>query len=1392
MLLQLVCLLGGGTAYTERHVNSDTGVDNSTCWEGSTPCATLAYALEDLHSDTTVLLDNEVVSHPNITTVQGGPISNITISGYHGNTVIDCSEKGGFAFINVSELTITSVEFHGCGVQRNSTCYDPLGRSIPYMMALYLYNCTNVFLVSTTISYSPGAGVVMLAVTGRVNIIDSTFLHNGFRISRNGSHINETTLTGKLSGGGLKIELPSCPPGVNSTDCKGSNDMCPPAGSPLPKYTDVAYNIENCSFINNTAETPKFTIFGYDNFFGSEYFTTIGRGGGVSVFIKGVSQRIQITVTSCHFEDNWSLYGAGMFMELWHMPDNVSLSITGSTFSHNHLPYNSTQNIGTGGGGVRYAQLYCPQHQHEGNILLISGCNFNDNKAYWGGGVSVVLLPQQNSLPGDAVLFQSCLFVGNVARIGAAIDFQPNYNSDASVLPQAMLQDVQFANNSVKYGDDLSYINGEGIVYIASTTVYVKSSLNISHNHGNGLSSLYSTVHFLNGSTSHFYDNQAYRGAALALYGNAAIVLHNGSQLNFTENKADTVGGAIYHTALGNRALLNNGACPIRMAAGLNWSNTDLWFINNTAAQGRRGMSIYIYSFYPCVEIGLKNLFETLKWSAFHYQCNTVKFPNCSDLQVSGDGRLVKHNGTATLSLTAFPGEKAPLPFTVEDELHNKVKINFEGVVHGNNLTYAVDVLNGSKVDITGKPTKNAKVELHSTESQTLTVLVSLDITECPPGFLLEKNSEGIWVCECASDLSLYIGVRCNGHTMASHLRHDNWVGYLMSDNNSNASIGFQSGYCPPGFCRDRPLILNGSDHYDIISLDEVVCGPQHRTGVLCGKCGDEYGVSVLLNERFRCISCNNSSPANSFKVVIIWFFTEFVPLNIVIILFIVFNVNILSGWGGVLYSIVFYFQIVSSTPAFQYQALSADEVAAADWYGMSLFINKILSNFWNLQFFSAFVLNYSCITTTATVQDAILATYLQILVWPLIVYTSLTVVHRCYHYGHCCTPIHRCLFKMGRMLAKCRHLKGEGGVSSLAGLCSFFVLAYTRLILLTWQICMRGTIQLSNGRYRHVFLYNGTVPWFDPTHHLPYALPILLCSFVTVFIPTLLLVSFPLVPKLLVKLNLHERRPFRWIISLLSTSYLLFLYDIFQGCFKPNARYFAALYLIYRHLFVLVWSFVGWSIMRYSIYQTVLGVIFIVIHLLAQPFSSHAVNRVTGLVMTNLTLVIVLSQGMIMLDQEFERSSANDHLGAKIITIVLLCLPHFAVVILFTWGVARRIYQQITQRCASNGPTSQESANGPELEESGRHGNITDWDAYVCDRTSSGWEAGQGNRVGTGYVPLEEEDEEEEEEGREGEGKNADGQAEQLQIQRRRHATSVGMKMFSGYGSLADYRKTQ
>ena len=140
--------------------------------------------------------------------------------------------------------------------------------------------------------------------------------------------------------------------------------------------------------------------------------------------------------------------------------------------------------------------------------------------------------------------------------------------------------------------------------------------------------------------------------------------------------------------------------------------------------------------------------------------------------------------------------------------------------------------------------------------------------------------------------------------------------------------------------------------------------------------------------------------------------------------------------------------------------------------FSVFLSISKLMAGFWSLSFFSYFVPpKQSCFSESMSVQSVIIGTYFMLLLWPLLLYFLLSAIHRCYRRGYCCSPAHRCLFRMGRTLSKCQQSEG-GGVNSLAGLCSFSVLAYTKLVILTWEILANAEVNSFNMNGVHYLNY--------------------------------------------------------------------------------------------------------------------------------------------------------------------------------------------------------------------------------------------------------------------------------------------------------------------------------
>ena len=1226
-----------------RHVDNVNGNDSTACLQGVHPCATLHYALTQLENNIAVILDVPSVVHLNDSYVFG--IRNLSILSSLNSSDIDCKASGGFAFHEITDLVFVNIHFINCSAIRNSTSYNSNGDRIGYLVAVYMYLCKHVIMDSIHVVDSPGVGVAMLSVTGNVTISNSKFLSNGYLTRDLESPPDVNTAHTSPGGGGLMIELVSCPPGTLLSNCNGTNEI-EVNETLLPSYQDVAYNIDHCEFLNNSAETPDFEDYAFIDYPNTSFFTAIGRGGGISFFIKGRSTNVEMSISDSRFEYNYALYGAGIFVEIWHYPINVSVTISHTDVINNTLPYNSTINYGTGGGGLRFAQFNSIQKDSgcDGNTLTIQHSNFKDNRAYFGGGASMIF--QNQPTVDHPFLIENTTFERNVARLGAAMDLHSRTAERATLV----LRNILVLENSLDYASrgSVAFIHGQGIVYVSTLYVLMEGSNTFTDNGGSAITALYGRINFTSESYTAFKGNKAFRGGGLCLFGSSRMYVCKNSSLVFENNIVATQGGAIFHTALGNRALLDTNQCPIQRGhPSLNWDEVSLKFINNVAYN--RGHSIYVYSFSPCVERSLTDLNQTFHWKGFSYNCTITE---CQDLQVSGDGAIV--NASAT-HIVAFPGEQIKLPLVYYDDIHQQVTVDLDGLVVNNTIRYPLDIVNHSQIQVTGQPGTQAELILHSIDDVILGITLQLDIVRCPPGWRRNsRNSDAQCICIEPS----LPGLICNSVNFSATLERNTWVGYRSGG-------GVETGMCPKGFCLPSPTLLEGSDHYNQSSLSKAICGGRHRKGVLCGECEEGYGISFAYSHDFECIPCNDSNI--NIASFFIWFALEFLPLNILLILLIIFKVNLLTGWNGLLYTFILFFQVVTTTPAFVYQ-YQTDLYSTTDWYSTLLYINQFLSDLWNLKFFSVFFsVNLSCLYQGLTTQQLIMVIYFTIVLWPVIVYLCLLGLHHLYRRGKCCHCFYVYLPRISRYLSRARPtMPNTTNSSYINSLCSFFILAYMRVVALFSEIISKRTIQTASFRERTeraVFFYNGSIEWFGP-QHAPYAVPVILFTIVTVLIPTILLFSYPLIPRLTEMLKISTIRPFSWINRGLSNAYLKHIFDTFQGCFENNARYFAALYLVYRLSFVLVHSLTS-DYMNLVLGQLVLVAVFASLHSFCQPFTDKTVNRINGLVLTNLAFVIFLSQYSIFVDRTAV-SSQQDHntqVAAKVFTIVALFLPHLIVI---------------------------------------------------------------------------------------------------------------------------------
>ena len=184
------------------YVDSQTGVNDSSCWEGgySTPCLSLNLALKGAqhynHSITILLKPGQHQLYSGSET-QLRNISQLAIvaNGSEGEpAVITCQPLAGLAFFWSENIEMQMVTLVGCGALQNST-----SEKHSLQVAVFWNTCKNIQLTNVHITKSNGTGVIFYNSIGVILLDRCQFVHNGFPGSKQAAALH-------VGGGGLVIE----------------------------------------------------------------------------------------------------------------------------------------------------------------------------------------------------------------------------------------------------------------------------------------------------------------------------------------------------------------------------------------------------------------------------------------------------------------------------------------------------------------------------------------------------------------------------------------------------------------------------------------------------------------------------------------------------------------------------------------------------------------------------------------------------------------------------------------------------------------------------------------------------------------------------------------------------------------------------------------------------------------------------------------------------------------------------------------------------------------------------------------------------------------------------------------------------------------------------------
>ena len=162
-------------------------------------------------------------------------------------------------------------------------------------------------------------------------------------------------------------------------------------------------------------------------------------------------------------------------------------------------------------------------------------------------------------------------------------------------------------------------------------------------------------------------------------------------------------------------------------------------------------------------------------------------------------------------------------------------------------------------------------------------------------------------------------------------------------------SSGQEDDYCI-GACPFRHTVNSTYRMYSEMpsnasQLDEVMCGPYNRRGLLCGECKDGYGPAVYSFD----MTCANCSSLWSRYAISLYLFLQFIPTTLIFLCFVVIRFDITSG---PLLGYVLFCQTTIAATTYHYSFIyDYIQHHVSSFLRVMFDMSPTLSQFWSLQF---------------------------------------------------------------------------------------------------------------------------------------------------------------------------------------------------------------------------------------------------------------------------------------------------------------------------------------------------------------------------------------------------------------------------------------------------------
>ena len=1117
----------------------------------------------------------------------------------------------GISIESISDrLVLKNINLTLCGVRI-------IKNRMLFVSALTIFRCGNVLLNRVTIEKSTGIGLMILNHTGGgVNITFTVFKDNTLSQEHNTNNDADLEPAEKLrGGGGVYIELSQ-----NSS------------GLQVP----IIFVFNNCLFKNNTSNISTYKL-SYTEFEQDEgVWTNHGNGGGCYIAVLSNMVSVQIQFISCEFIGNQAFLGSGLSVNYKphdssdRVRNNVSIKIENSQFTSNGCNKSSV----FGGALYIYFNFMFERSTSIANYHFTArNVSFLQNYAKFGGSVTGYFkgrLPFEDCL--NPVMFDNCTFVQNQAHMGSAIYLTPSvFLWGYTFTPQ--FKNCLFLNNSVfsehSRSPQTQTIPGIGTIYTRLQKINFHGFNQFRNNFGSAVYVVNGVVNFQN-SGSQFHNNTGLRGGAVALGGRSKLVLGQ-KNYEFVNNRAVFYGGAIYVSLIDFSDFSASKDCFIEYVD----ENTDnewranITFTGNTAKDSMSGHALYATSLHPCLFVNDgtngKSQYRTLNVSEV-FTVRNIKFDKDSAYQpqVATDGAYLNSQKSSPLKIV--PGEcyehgivtRDDLGQTVNSLLQVDIKNNADNNVQLDHI-FSTGLI-GNNLQLRGMTNETATLHFVTISNRQAFIDVRVILQRCPPGFKDSGGTSSKCVCNTHNHVGL---LKCDLSIFQSYLMPGYWAGLIDSN--------LVTGVCP--LCRHTSIMLKS----EVIlprsysDLDAAICG-ETRTGILCGKCRENY----IVHFHSPGYLCKPVEPLGCKLGWLFYILSELLPLTVFFAVVLVLNISFTSGAvnGFILFS-----QLINSLDIYAggIVTFNSNQIKTAiEGY-------QVIYGHFNLDFFNIESLSF-CIWKHASVLDIIASKYITIVYSSLLIVLVIWTINKCG--GRC----------LGRY---CRITTIK--TSAIHGISTFLVIGYAQCVNISLKLLVRVFTykeQNSDANINPRLWFNGEIVYFSK-EHLPYALPALFCLLTICLLPPLLLLTYPLLNKGFAYFGLEDKALIKIFCRIIHIDSLKPLFDCFQGCFKDSYRFFGGLYFLYRCTFLIIYSYSAFTT-YYTCIIIVLSFI-LILHTICQPYIRRLHNCIDALLFFNLILICSLS----LFNYHVHRNSKPQWRNVPVkVQLLLIYLPILVMVI--------------------------------------------------------------------------------------------------------------------------------